>query len=122
MKPLTEEQKIASEIEHKERIAAHVKELVKNWPPMTQGQIDRVSILLRGDVETKPLPPAAADIERQRIENERLQAMESAQALAASLVACDVCDLPPEAHTRQKMYGSGYHDWEPGRADKILHK
>lgn len=104
-------------------IAAYVEREVAKAPPLKPGQVAIVSRALRGEplINNTPKPPNAYQLEQQRKAEEHAQAIKDAEALAASLIACDACNLPPVAHRVQRQYGGvGFHEWVPGRAQRIL--
>jgi len=99
----------------------HIRDLAANWPTLSREQKDKLRILLRGDIlPSGPYVPTPAEIERERKAKEQAARLKKAEDLAAAMVACDVCDLPPVAHHVQDRYYGGYHEWQPGRAEKLM--
>ena len=101
--------------------AAYIARAIAEAPPISDEVIDRLAVMLnpRSRVDSGP---SASVLEERRKWQEREDAMKAAKKLAESLTACDVCDLQPDAHTFQKSHGAGYHDWEPGRAARVMAK
>jgi hypothetical protein len=97
-----------------------LRELVANWPPLTSEQKCKLRILLRGSAPSKPYAKTPAELEMERRAEELRAQMKAAEDMAAAMIACDVCDLPPVAHTVQDRYYGGYHEWVPGRAEKLM--
>jgi hypothetical protein len=103
---------------NKQELDEHVRKMVEGWPPLTPAQRDKLQIIFNtGSHADSTQPPSAYTLEQQRLERERDMALAEARADAAALLACDVCDQPPEAH-----WGITHHRWEPGRAQKLLGK
>lgn len=110
------------DLEFKAKIDAHVQKVLLAAPPLTDEQWDKIARVLRGaPAERVPRQPSPYELEQQRIAQEREEAIQFAERAAASMLACDVCNLPPVAHRVQSNYGAvGFHDWQPGRAQKLL--
>jgi hypothetical protein len=51
---------------------------------------------------------------------EREAALKAAKKLAESMTACDVCNLQPDVHHMQRARGMDMHEWQPGRAEKLM--
>jgi hypothetical protein len=102
--------------------AAHIDALLEDWPPLTPRQAKVVASLLYGEdiAKARHSEPTAYEVEQRRKSQEREDALKSAKKLAEAMTACDVCDLQPDAHHYQKNYGMGYHEWIPGRAEKVM--
>jgi hypothetical protein len=98
-------------------LAAERRAIAAALPLPTPAQLDRVARVLLASLQgtatprdyTPPRPVVTAP-----------SPVMEAKNLAARILACDVCDLPPEAHTAQGSYGTGFHDWVPGRAQQVL--
>jgi hypothetical protein len=101
--------------------ADYIAQTVAAAPPLSNEVIDYIAVLLSPQSGAEPGPRiiSQAEAERQRIETERVTGLEAAKRLSASLMACDICDLPPEAHDAQQRYGA-FHEWQPGRAEKVM--
>lgn len=127
MARMTEEQKAARKAEREAKqkadIQAWARKKAEEMPPLTEEQIAKVSrILYGGVVDRAPREPSAYELEQRRKAQEQADALKEAERIAASMLACDVCDLPPVAHRMQQEYsaGVGFHEWVPGRAQRIL--
>jgi hypothetical protein len=104
-----------------ETIEEYAKRIVADWPLPSQAQIDKISILLRGeDYHPGPRVPSAYELEQQRKVQERADALKAAQKLAEEMTACDVCNLQPNVHYIRRGMGIDSHEWTPGRAEKIM--
>lgn len=100
----------------------HMRDLIATWPPLTSDQKTKLRIILRGSAPPKPYAKTAIELEMERRAEAQRAQVKAAEDLAAAMIACDVCDLPPVAHTVQDRYYGGYHEWVPGRAEKIMKK
>lgn len=127
MARMTEEQKAARraerEAKQKADIQAWAQKKAEELPPLTDEQIFKIARIMRGDrVPPTPREPSAYELEQRRKAQERADALKEAERIAASMLACDVCGLPPVAHRMQQEYsaGVGFHEWVPGRAQRIL--
>ena len=104
-----------------ERIAAYVEKSVAEAPPLTDAQRDRIAALLlptskgREDAARRVrLRETEAETARLAEEHRHQYGLAEARRLAAAVMRCDVCNLPPEAHV------TGSHRWEPGRAERVI--
>jgi hypothetical protein len=102
--------------------AAYITSLLEDWPAPSQQQRRTVMGLLYGTEAPASSGPSEWELERQRQEQERADALQQARQAALSLTACDVCNLQPEQHAYAQRGGIDSHEWTPGRADKILKK
>lgn len=106
-----------------ESLQRAVAKALENFPPLTQAQKDKIWCILHPEHPLQPRELTPYEIEQRRLENERRrarnEAIAEAKRLSDAMLACDVCNLPPIAHTMQQRDGI-FHDWEPGRAQKIM--
>jgi len=91
----------------------YIRKTVDGCPPLSPEQQDRLVVLLRG----KPLRAEHPRPDLKAIEEARrsAQLLVEARALSNAVLACDVCDKPPAAHS-----GRYEHAWVPGRAERIM--
>lgn len=107
----------------KVKIAEYVEREVAKAPPLRQDQINVIARALRGEVvRDTPTPPSAYELEQRKRRDAHAASIKHAEELAASMMACDACNLPPVAHRAQSQHGGGvgFHEWVPGRAQRIL--
>lgn len=102
----------------------YVARVVAAAPPISDETLDLLAVIFAPAIRPGQDPharrePSAAELERQRKAQEREDAKTAAKKLALSMTACDVCDLQPDVHEFQQKHGT-YHEWEPGRAEKIM--
>jgi hypothetical protein len=98
----------------------HIDRIVAEAPPISDERLDQIAVLLRPNHVLTNRGPSPAQLERERQEAERQAAFKEASRMAATLMACDACDQPPEAHGFQNRLTLGFHEWVPGRAAKIM--
>jgi len=100
----------------------YIARIVAGFPPPSAAQLDKVWALLGlgGSADRGPREPSAYELEQRRKENERLDALKKAKKAAEAMTACDVCNLQPEVHGIRRSMGADMHDWQPGRAEKLL--
>lgn len=103
-------------------IAAFVERELRKAPPLQPWQLGVIARALRGDiVHDIPTPPSEHELEQRRKVETQAAAIKEAERMAAKIMACDACNLSPDAHRYQKNYGGvGFHEWVPGRAQRIL--
>lgn len=105
-----------------EKRAAYIARVVAEAPPLTAAQIDGLALLLRPETAAArgPRQPSAYELEERRKEQERQAALHAAKKLAESLTECDACNLQPIAHSMNQLRAFGFHEWVPGRAEKVM--
>lgn len=97
-----------------------IARVVSEAPPLTDAQLVLLrSIMFPARESSARSKPSAYELEQRRLARERSDALAAAKKLAESLTECDACGLQPAAHFYQRGY-AGFHDWEPGRAQKIM--
>jgi hypothetical protein len=97
-------------------ISEHVARVVAEAPPLTHERRERITALLRGS-DPASLSSMWSDeaLAQEREEERRRQdALDEAKKLCRELMACDMCNRPPEAHNAWD------HKWQPGRAARIM--
>jgi len=101
---------------------AYIDGILADWPPPTpqQARIIAENLYPGSAAPSGPREPSAWELEQRRKENERAHALKQAKKAAESLTACDVCNLQPEVHGIRRSMGADMHDWQPGRAEKLL--
>lgn len=103
--------------------AAYIKKIVDEAPPPSLEQIVLIRRLLNLDRPAdSPRGPTAHELEQQRKLREKEKALSDAKKLALSLTACDVCDIQPEQHYYAQKVSIDMHEWQPGRAEKIMNR
>lgn len=102
---------------------AYIKKLVDDWPPLTDDQIWKLRKIMRlHEPADAPRGPSPYELEQQQKLREKEKALADAKKLALSLTACDVCDIQPEQHYYAQKGAIDMHEWQPGRAAKVLAK
>lgn len=123
---MTDEQKAARKAEREAKrkadMDAWVEREIAKIEPLTDEQLCKIVRIMRGErVSPEPRVPSAYELEQRRQYDEQAAALKEAERLAEAMLVCDMCDLSPAAHRAQRHHGVvGFHDWVPGRAQKIM--
>jgi len=112
----------AREAARKAQRDEHIQKLLADWPPLTLDQAHKLRVLLYPNHKHPAADrgPTPHEIEPRRKQREREDALAAAKKLAESLTACDVCDIQPEQHYYAQRGAIDMHEWQPGRAEKIM--
>lgn len=117
---LVESRKPSLPVIEGETTAEYAKRLVATWPLPSLEQRRRVTILLYGDTEPAFTGPSEYELEQRRKAQEREDALKKAQQAALAMTACDVCNLQPDQHRYRQASTVDMHEWQPGRAEKLM--
>ena len=101
--------------------AAYISSILADWPPLTSEQQSVISRNLHGaDGVHTPKRASAFELAERKKVNERESAMRAARKSSLAMPACDVCNLQPEAHRIRQANSVDMHEWQPGRAEKLM--
>ena len=93
---------------------------VAKWPPLTPELRQRVAEIFGVEARLSRTGPSEYELEQRRKAQERADALKAAQQAALALTACDVCNLQPDQHVYAQRRSIDSHEWQPGRAEKIM--
>ena len=100
---------------------AYISSILAGWPPLTLEQQAVINRNLHGaeGVHT-PKRASAFELAERKKSREREAAMKAARKSSLAMTACDVCNLQPEAHRIRQANSVDMHEWQPGRAEKLM--
>jgi hypothetical protein len=98
----------------------YIMSILKDWPEPTERQRRTITNLLYGDPAPGKTGPSAYELEQRRKAAEREEALKQARQAALAMTACDVCNLQPDQHKYAERTGIDSHEWQPGRAKKLM--
>lgn len=104
--------------------AAYISSILAAWPPLTPQQQNAIGSLLGAGEGATVISAGPSEWEMAKWKElaEREDAIKAAKKLAESMTACDVCNLQPEVHHMRRGLGISMHEWQPGRAEKLMAK
>ena len=106
-----------------EAFRARVRAEVATWPPLTEEQQRVIAYNLYGighNGRKIGTGPSEYELKQRKEAYERDEALKKAKKAAEAMTACDVCNLQPEAHRIRQANSVDMHQWQPGRAEKLM--
>lgn len=101
--------------------ADYISSILADWPPLTLEQKAVINNNLHGaDGFRRPTPASASELSERKKARERDAAMKAARKASLAMTACDVCNLRPEVHRIRQANSVDMHEWQSGRAEKLM--